>query len=385
MAELYKDTWKVLDFNEILFILLELIGRPGQYEDMEHPNIFSLPLAGGACAVRLTFSDTQEIVAIEPGPVFDANAWQTVSEQIEAIEPIKAGRDISFSGYRVNGSWRGQHSGVQILPPPAEAPLSPQGMAEHPFLIEFPVTASAHAAITNFRRQREHRRYTFLLNVLLSGGVTKLPRRQKHLWVAIQTEGKPEPDIRWAQEFYFANFGTAIQDGLSPPDAQPIELLAPDQYYSMVGHDGGALRLPADLDDSIRAYQRLSKGTCERFLRAAYWLGMASRQFSTSYSAAFSSLCIAIESLAGGDHHHRSLKFRTFIEQYAPGASLGDRRKEMYKRRSEILHGSGIMQLDGDGYLGWAPPARNDDQLMDELWALTRIAFRNWLKSPPPV
>ena len=40
------------------------------------------------------------------------------------------------------------------------------------------------------------------------------------------------------------------------------------------------------------------------------------------------------------------------------------------------------MQMDQlDGYIGWAPPGQRDEELMRELWGLTRIAMRNWLKN----
>jgi hypothetical protein len=71
------------------------------------------------------------------------------------------------------------------------------------------------------------------------------------------------------------------------------------------------------------------------------------------------------------------------IERYAPGASLEKRRREMYALRSDILHGSGLMEMDQDAHFGWAPPEQKGKDLMDELWGLTRIAMRNWLKNPP--
>jgi hypothetical protein len=43
------------------------------------------------------------------------------------------------------------------------------------------------------------------------------------------------------------------------------------------------------------------------------------------------------------------------------------------------------MEMDQDADLGWAPPEENERNLMEELWHLTRIAVRNWLRNPPPV
>ena len=134
-TDLLQSGWTDLDSAELRFILLERIGRPGQYDGRNsNPNTFYLPLAGPSCRIKLTFSDSKQIVAIEPGTAFDATQWKQVVEEVERTGPHKVGRDCSFSSYRVGGSWRGKRSGVQILPPPADAPVAPVEMAEHPFM-----------------------------------------------------------------------------------------------------------------------------------------------------------------------------------------------------------------------------------------------------------
>jgi hypothetical protein len=68
-TDLLPSSWTDLDSAELRFILLERIGKPGQYDDRDHnPNRFYLPLAGSSCRIKLTFSDSKQIVAIEPGP-----------------------------------------------------------------------------------------------------------------------------------------------------------------------------------------------------------------------------------------------------------------------------------------------------------------------------
>ena len=378
-TDLLQSGWTDLDSAELRFILLERIGRPGQYDS----RAFYLPLAGSSCRIKLTFSDSNQIVAIKPGPAFDAAEWEQVVEEIERTGPYKVGRDCSFSTFRVDGSWRGKRSGVQILPPPADAPRAPVEMAEHPFIVEYPVKVSDLWPITNFRRMREHRQLTFLLNVLLAGGTTIQPRRSRHLWAIVPEKAVYGQEVKWVQEFYFAKFGEAVRDDLSPPAAETLEEVDAKTYYETVGHDGRGLRVPADLDDSICCYMRLSKANRDKFSRAGFWMDMASRQWTVSFSASFASLVIAVEALGERDLKPTE-RFRNFIEQYAPGASLESRRKEMYALRSDILHGSGLMEMDQDAHFGWAPPEQKERDLMDELWGLTRIAVRNWLKNPPP-
>src|ERR1700674_1453166 len=55
--------------------------------------------------------------------------------------PQKVGREFSFNTFRVGGWWRGERSGVQILPPPEGAPRAPVEIADHPFILEFPIAS----------------------------------------------------------------------------------------------------------------------------------------------------------------------------------------------------------------------------------------------------
>jgi hypothetical protein len=300
----------------------------------------------------------------------------------------------------VLGSWRGNDSHVQILPPPAGAPLAPQEIAYHPFILELPIKESDFWPLTSYRRLREHRRFTLLLNLLLTGGTSFQPRRSNHFWANVRhDDGTAE--IRWVQEFYFAPLNNPVNDGLSLPAAEPIVEINPDQYYDRIGLDGKGLRVPTDLDELICRYVNLSSTNREKFDRAGFWMDLSSRQWTISFSASFASVVSAVEALTDRGTTHRvhceqcngysqhevpgaTERFRAFFEQYAPGASLRKRRTEIYTLRSGILHGSNLMQLDQDRDFGWDPPGWNERELADELGSLTRLAIRNWLRDPPP-
>ncbi|MSQ77582.1 MAG: hypothetical protein EXR97_03890 [Nitrospiraceae bacterium] len=91
-TDLLRSDWIDLDSAELRFILLELIGKPGQYDGLDsNPNTFYLPLAGSSCRIKLTFSDSKQIVAIEPGQTFDAGQWKQVVDDIERIGPSRLG------------------------------------------------------------------------------------------------------------------------------------------------------------------------------------------------------------------------------------------------------------------------------------------------------
>src|SRR5206468_8245478 len=126
-------------------------------------------------------------------------------------------------------------------------------------------------------------------NVLLAGSTTMQPRRPRHLWAVVNNHGV-SPEIKWVQEYYFANVGEAVRDDLSSPTAEMLEEVDAETYYTRVGHDGRALRVPSDLDESICSHMQLSKPNLEKFGRAAVWMETASRQWTLSWSASFASL-----------------------------------------------------------------------------------------------
>ena len=401
---LLRDEWKDLDSDELMLFLYERIGRPGQYDDISsNPNKFYLPLARSSCRVSLTFRE-KSIVSIEPGEAFNAAEWIKLSKEIEEsilAGPLKVGRDYSFNSFRVLGSWRGNHSGVQILPPPDHAPRANVEMADHPFILEFPIKATDCWPVTNHRRMREHRNLSLLLNVLLAGHTSLQSNRSAHFWASLPCDDGHH-ESKWLQKFFFAKLEEIVLDELSPPADESLEEVEPEAYYTKVGHDGKGLRVPADLDQSICCYMALSAENRAKFDRAIFWMDMASRQWDTSVSVSFTALVSAIESLTErGDQHlfncptcHKPAehevpgairRFKDFFDTYAAGAALAKRRDDMYKLRSDISHGSKLMHFDQNLGFGWEPPWWNERELLDGLWAPTQIALRNWLKNPPAI
>lgn len=401
MAEnLLHESWADQDSHELRLLLDQYIGGPGQYDRTEgDPDRFYLPLARNSCIISLTFK-RGEIATIEAGPAFDDSAWARISAQIDESllgGQMRVGRDFSFSSYRVNGSWRGKKSGLQILAPPTDTPRAPVEIAEHPFILEFPLRDSGLGPLTNHRRRSRHAKLTLLLHVLLAGRTNFFPRSPEHVWANIAPRGEL-PSSAWVQRYFSGSLDALVLDELSPPDDQRLEELEPEQYWATVGHDGRGLRVPTDLDESICLYFDLTPPNRAKFDRASFWLNMSSRQWTVSVSSAFASLVTAIESLTdrGATHwvfckdcndqaQHEvpgaTERFRSFLEKFSPDTALKDRRSEMYRLRSGILHGSKLMQMDQDLAFGWDPPGWNERELHWDLVALTKTALRNWLKS----
>jgi hypothetical protein len=189
----------------------------------------------------------------------------------------------------VLGSWPGESSGLQIVPPPSDAPCAQEETAEHPLILEFLIRASDLRPVTNHRRQREHRKLSLLLNILLAGRASLQPRRSESFWAIVPRDDDPFA-IKWVQQNFLVMLDNLVIDELSPPAHEQLEELNPEEYYTPVGHDGRGLRVPTDLEPSICRYQGLSPMHGAKFDRAAFWMDMASRQWNISISFSFAAL-----------------------------------------------------------------------------------------------
>jgi hypothetical protein len=203
MAEnLLRDSWADLDQADLRLLLQERFGRPGQYGGDE--NIIHLPLAREQSRVSLTYKGAK-FVAIEPGLAFNRQEWDRICAEIEGPimkGPLRVGREISFNTKGVGGWWRGERSGVQILPAPESAPRANEG-ADNPFILEFPILdagewPTTNCSITNQRRRREHQKLTLLLNLLLRGTTKFLRELPRHFWANVRSGG--ESEMEWVQE-----------------------------------------------------------------------------------------------------------------------------------------------------------------------------------------
>jgi hypothetical protein len=398
---LWTDSIGRTDPHELRLILDHRIGQPGQYGGSDAPSTrFYLPLAGTACEVVLIFSN-DAIVGLETGPAFDESKWNDVLNDISALQspPIRQiARQYSFCSFRVNGYWTGRRSLVQILPPPDDAPRADVEIADHPFILEYPFDVTGISPVDDDRRLRQHRRIANVLNVLLRCRISVPSRQSEHLWASVRRHDGSTSDVRWVQRFFFSKLGRIQVDQLSVPEVEQLERIDSDTYYGgLHGHDGKPLRVPDDLDDSIVLYHSLSPSRRDMFDRAAYWFELASRLWATSISLSFTALVSCIEAfLKRGEIHNITCsacgkptqheapgateRFRSFVEQFAPGTALRKRRNEMYRLRSEILHGSRLMLFDEWRNVGWDPPYWNQRELHAELWTLTETVLRNWLK-----
>jgi hypothetical protein len=389
--------WPNLQPTELMILLHECMGGTWQGDlSVRKPRKLYIPMFGPTCRVILKF-DGPKIVAIEPGEGFDPTQWKQNSSEIENSVlrgPTRVGREYSFCGRCVTGSWRGELSGVQILPPPDDLPRVPTASGDHPFILEFPLMKSDIDRLNNHRGLRKYRDLTLLLNILLVGGVkAKSSGRSTYCWAGTE----------WVEQGFSPAVNPFITDALSAPAATQLEELEPEEYDKLLGHDGMGLRVPSDLDHSICLYEGLSGPNREKFDRAAFWFSTSSLVQDISISSAFAALAFAIESLTasrdihqftcpicGGLTEHRvpgpTKLFKNFLATYAPGASTDDmydfRSDDVYDLRSDVVHGEHLLELDREIPIrGWTPPGFKERQQYYALWGRTRRALRNWLKS----
>ena len=215
----------------------------------------------------------------------------------------------------MQGFWRGEKSGVQILPAHPEAPDTNIEVAQHPFILEFPIQGCTRVAIINHRRIRELKKLILLLNAILAGRTNLPARQQQYFWA--WTGSVERPECKWLNNFYWARLGDAVQEEPSPVAGQPAQVLEAEEYFSTVkGPDGLGLRVPSDLDEWICRYRQLPADRREEFDRAAFWLDMASREWDVSISSSFTALVSVIESLINERGRGSTSRFHAFLEKY---------------------------------------------------------------------
>jgi hypothetical protein len=414
MPDLRKKGWEVLNSYELLMFLRNRLHAHGQFDSERNPDRDKVyfPFARDGCLFAVAI-DGDSVTSIEPGAAFGAKKWSELADDINATlltSTPKFGREFSFSSHRVFGWWRGTRSGIQILPPPADAPRAPVEAADHPFILEFPIRESRDWQITNYRRRREHRKLTLLLNALLASRISSQGERFSHSWIAtdpIRQQQKFVEEMRrpfnwcarvilkspskwtseWAQQSFFANLGPIITDSLSKPGGDRLQELESNDYYTNVrGLDGEGLRTTSDLDDSICLYAALSTEHRDKFDRAAFWLDIASRQWTISASASFAALVSAIEALTEGRGPGTTRRFTGFFDTYPTGFArclpVASRTELRLPLNSHLIPGRGS---------SFNPPAQNAAAPAGKTEAvafyaalLSRSAARsrsNWLSS----
>ena len=390
-------SWSDLDSHEIRLLLKERIGGHGQYDtEITGSTVIHIPAAREQCKLSLKYRDGR-ITTISTGPAFDKAEWQQIVAEVDTT--FRNGTDVSmraiaFSSFRVPGAWRSTRSGIRILPAPESAPDTELEIAEHPFVLEYTYKSVASQAVSQYRATIALQRVTLLLNVLLIGRTCLQPAATSASW-AMRWENDA-PRFEWLQQSYFASLAE-YPATLSVLESHAQLTEVPDSaYYGVIGHDGKGLRVPESLDDSLARFFALDASSAERITRALYWFDVAQRTYSLSTSVSFAALVSSIEALTDRGNAHTiacpecgqtmthetpgaTKRFQEVVERHAGGASTKNSRDLIYRLRSNVLHGSALMQVDQLKYVGWDPPEWNEFTIHRHLWDLTSRVVRGWL------
>lgn len=387
---LMRDQWRGLESRDIAVVVGDEFGSSCLYDDstVAYPD-------EEQCRVLLRYDEDGQLVAIEPGPAFEQEQWDRIAGRIESelITATRAiGRNFSFGGYRVRGWWRSETLSVQILPPPIEAPSIPYEMGSHPFVLEFPFRKSSNTLLTNFRRNREHRQLTALLNVLLEGHVSSPWGNPRHLWAFLPDSESFE--TAWVQEGFICPGFQVEANTLSEPSGEPMEAVPAADYYSEYGYESWrGLQVPDILEASIQAYRSLSPANRDRLDRACYWYELKDKLWDLSQSAYYGALVTSVEALLQQPRGHgncpecgRSLGpgptrlFQEFLERYGPATgNVAEARTEIYGLRSAISHGDKLVRHDLDIEWSLNPATEGQRRIGSSAWQLIRVALVNWL------
>lgn len=324
-----------------------------------------------------------------------------------------------FSSRPVTKSWR-YGDKFQILPPPPDAPLPETVIGDWPFLIEARFSSPDQFGFKVRREMQTVNRLRLLLPVLLIGPMYQphAQRPTKHWVIPPPNLGPSSPEqsrVRrllsalhlrpqqqspafrvgppiYAQEYYEVEGRVLGGSTFSPIDPAIAASLVADYeaYYRTRGiRAGDVLEFPAVLTQLFDNYYALDEETAARYRRACYWFNLGRFFYGYSGSTSFFALVAAIESLLKSEAphtcpacdaaHHPSISraFRNFLEQYVP-----DRpdRERFYDLRSQIAHGSALLQFDiQEEFGGFYPGDLDQREQMDELYRVCRIALINWL------
>jgi hypothetical protein len=236
-----------------------------------------------------------------------------------------------------------------------------------------------------------------LLPLLLKGPIFQ-PRPyspQKH-WVILPgqiTEEDPNPTPHFAQEYYAAPGHIGLADAFTELDVDSrltVKSSSAEYYNQLAILMDESLEIPEMLPRLLDNYYGLPPEDQKRYLRSCYWFGLGQFIGHYSFSMSFVAYVTAIETLlinsdrphtcpeCGGDHYpSKTAAFRSFLEQYVPDAPA---RETFYARRSDLAHGSSVLESDvRDEFDAFYPSHLDDNSEYGELTRTCRVSLVNWL------
>lgn len=344
-----------------------------------------------------------QIVSIEPGPGFSKSTLDLLKEKIRTTLIESSGSiiraDILFSAKPVRGSFRSSSNQLQMIPAPHHAPRPPVQIADHPFILEFPIMSSHDGFVTNNRAMRRALELTWTLSALLRTTITRIGPRVQHLWGLIQTDPPVVPtqeSVKWVQEYYVIDNLPIQYADFSPAFPEQIRAIPHREYYDSPFIMSDELVLPDSISQMLDKSEGLNSIERRQFIRAARWIHAATPLHFHLISSCFVALVSAVEALIPDAEGQRicptcqrdrspgpTQRFQNFVEAYAPTSEPEERnRKWLYKIRSDLAHGRDLLRLDSAPW-DWSlnTTSVTEREALYELFRIVRSVIVNWLRS----
>lgn len=322
-----------------------------------------------------------------------------VDEALYAVHGKEVGEAYFFTSPPVTGALR-LGDVLQILPVPDDAPkIEPRSLiGDHPAILQFTYDKSTHTLVNQHRREKRKRELFLLLNALVRNGISWIGNTARKSWVwDVRGEDLTDYCFRYCQIGYGSRQEWDQRDESGffvNPCWSEIPRKAHSPYYGDLGFMvGEPFQLPDSLESSVDRYHQLDENESALFMRSAHWLAKCSEVFGHSHSLAYVSLVYALEGLVPAatktgqcDHCGRdqfdksiSVRFKEFLEEYGTDLSSGDV-KEMYRLRSAIAHGGGLMPRDRE-ITGFRFTAEQNekDAIFRQLRRVCETVLINWL------
>jgi hypothetical protein len=344
-------------------------------------------------ALVVQYSKNGDIVAMKPGPALTTAALATVIGLIETelLRPpaTYVSREVLFAALPVEGFFRFRDD-WQILPVPDNAPKPSMLVGPHPFLLEARVLTSS---VPFLRMQRQRRRLEDLqavLSLLLHGGVAGRARSSHHRWVTVLREPDMQPETLLADEGYsYPGYVASGQEFGSTEGLTQLTTVPDEDYFSLIGiSTEQRLELPACLGRVMELLEAADSAVRDPFMRACVWLDRALAVWPESISLSYIALVNAVETLTTGSPvvkcaHCGSTApgptraFKDCLGTYAGGTDQA-MRDRLYDLRSQLVHGTLLLDRDMPGLPGFDPDGLEQRDSWYAMHSIARIAVVNW-------
>jgi len=342
-------------------------------------------------ALRLVYAKSGRFSVVTEPALKDEDA-RTLIRLINVLEcggKPTVWRRVLFASLPVDGFFRYEDR-WQIRPVPPDAPQPPVVRAPQPFLLEVKGTAVSESFVSAIRGEKLLSEVQLVLALVLHGGLAGGSTSAHHEWVIETSDANPP----WRS--LLGQVGYSLPTSPGPPnelsdvsDYKPLVEVPAARYFERFGISiNQTLEIPDLLPPLLRAIDTAPPSVRERFFRASYWFSRSQPSWRVSRSLSYVSLINAIEVLtpaASADlcptcglnrAPGPTVRFRDFVERYAGSVP---ERKELYRLRSQLVHGDQLLISDGPMGMGFTPQLIEESSQYELASRTAQIVVIAWL------